>query len=483
MHRLKYYTLSFLVCQGKNCDILEKIPFFTLKIQIRLTFIFQVLEWKYPKNIKEKRKDERKEIILWRPVWTGSTVLCAGRSTVSVYRADGTDRGCADHHLGKRYPADYQGFLGAPQRVHSVTSIYRGAVGVPNAVGPRLEEQSGALGDMVTDGLVGFLYEGLQDFLGENMTMTQEELKAVVDQSTVKDFIADKAAGLVSDYVMGEVTTTISGEEIKQLIEENQTLIEQVVGQPLPAEVIDQIAQVVETNEIVQKLETEGLAGVIDQMGGAIPEEGGNALGGLKPKDPNALGNQIFGEEMGGTIAGITNNLTGGKLEGLGSISDVLTLLRSVTSVGKLILGIGICLVLMAAIILVNIKQLGKGLRRSGYPLLYAGAPFFANLVVLFVPSLFTVMPLNVAGQILRMTAVVNGTVFGLGLALVIAGIVVGIIAKKKAAAQPVLAPVGAPAVEEVFEEAVAELAEEVAENCEATEETETEESDPPENE
>lgn len=375
-------------------------------------------------------------------------------------------------------------FLGAPQRVHSVTSIYRGAVGVPYAAVPRLEEQSGDLGNVVTEGLVGFLYEGLKDFLGEDMTMTQEELEAVVDQSTVKDFIADKAAGLVTDYVTGDITTTITGDEVKQLIEENQALIEQVVGQPLPDNVIDQIVQVVENNEIIQKLETEGLAGVIDQMSGAVPEEGGDAvgdaLGGLKPKDPNALGNQIFGEELGGTVAGITSSLTGGELEGLGSISDVLTLLRSVTSVGKLILGIVVCLVLMAAIILVNIKQLGKGLRRSGYPLLYAGAPFFANLVALLVPSLFAVMPLNVAGLVLRMTAVVNGTVFGLGLALVIAGIVVGTVAKKKAAAEPVPVSMGAPAMEE----AVAEMAEEAAEECEAkAEEAPAEEAEIPENE
>lgn len=372
--------------------------------------------------------------------------------------------------------------LGSPQRVHSVVSVHRGAVGVPYAAGPRLEEENAGASSEITDMLIGFLYDGLKDYMGDQMTMTREELEAVVDQSTVKDFITDKASSLISDYITGEVTTTIEGEEIKELIQENQKLIEQVIGQPLPAEVVDQIVQVVETNEVVQKIEQEGLAGIVENMGDALPEGGG-----LKPKDPNALGNQMgemFGdEEIGNTIGSISSTLTGGELEGLGSISDVLTLLRSVTSVGKLVLGIVICLVLMAAIVLVNIKQLGKGLRRSGYPLLFAGLAFVANLVVLFVPSLFVGMPLNLVGQVLRMTTGVNGAVFGLGLALVIAGIVVGSIAKKKAAAQPVLAPVGAPAAEEVFEEAVAELAEEAAENCEATEETETEESELPENE
>lgn len=403
--------------------------------------------------------------------------------------------------------------LGSPQRVHSVVSIHRGAVGVPYAAGPYLEEDGGATNSAVTEGLVGFLYEGLKDFMGEDMTMTQEELEAVVEQSTMKDFISDKAAGLVTDYIMGEVTTTIDGEEIKQLLEENKELIEQVTGQPLPEEMVEQIVQVVETNEVVQKLETEGLAGFIEELGGALPEGGetpDGALGGLlKPKDPNALGNQmaeIFDNEgLAGTIANISSTLTGGQLEGIGSISDVLTLLRSVTSVGVLLGGIGICLVLIAAIILINIKQLGKGLRRSGHPLMWAGSPFLMNLVVLLVPSLFdpktlAFLPGTVTGflplvrHVLLMTIVVNGVAFCLGLVLVIAGFVLSAIAKKnaaKAASQPVLAPVGAPAEaveaegEEISEEIAGEAgAEEVEEPeaPEASEESETpEESQEPE--
>ena len=393
--------------------------------------------------------------------------------------------------------------LGSSQRVHSVVSVYRGAVGVPYAAGPRMEEESAGASGQITDMLIGFMYDGLKDQMGDQMTMTQEELEALVEQSTVKEFITDKAASLVSDYVTGEVTTTISGEEIKELIEENQQLIEQVVGQPLPSEVVDQIAQVVETNEVVQKIEQEGLAGIIEDMEEVLPEGGdavGGALGGLKPKDPNALGNQmaqIFDNEgIAGTIANISSTLTGGELEGLGSISDVLTLLRSVTSVGKLIAGIAICLVLIAAIILVNIKQLGKGLRRSGHPLMWAGSAFVMNLVVLLVPSLFdpkvlVFLPATVTGilqpvrHVLLLTTAVNGVAFGLGLALVIAGFVVSSVAKKnaaRAADQPVLAPVGVPAeviVEvpvEASEETPEEPAEEAAEICEAAEEAKTEE-------
>lgn len=373
--------------------------------------------------------------------------------------------------------------LGSPQRVHSVVSVYRGAVGVPYTAGPRLEESTG-INSEVTDGLIDLLYEGLKDYMGDRMTMTQAELEAVIDQSTVKDFIADKAAALVSDYIIGEVTATIDGEEIKELLQENQELIEQVIGQPLPAEVLDQIVQVVETNEVVQKLEKEGLAGFIDAMGGDLTDEGAQS-GTAKPRDPNALGKQmgeLFGNvEMADTIASISSSLTGGELEGLGSISDVLTLLRAATSVGKLVWGIVICLVLIAAILLVNIRQLNKGLRRSGIPLLLAGFVFVADLVALFVPSLFTGMQLQLVRQVLVMTAGVNGAAFGLGLAMIIAGFVVGSLAKKnaaKAAAQPVAVAVGAPL--EASEEAVAEISEEspVEAPGEATEEAAEEAAD-----
>lgn len=348
--------------------------------------------------------------------------------------------------------------LGAPQQVHSVAQVTPGAVGA----GLRMEEESD-LGGAVTEGLVGFLYEGLKDFLGENMTMNLEELQDVVDRSTVKDFIADKTAGLVTDYILGEVTTTISGEEIKQLLVENKELIEQVTGQEMPTEMIDNIMTVVEENPVIQKLEEEGLAGFIEEITGeALPE---GSLGELKPKDPNALGNQIFGEDMGGTIAGIAGTITGGELEGISSISDVLTVFRAATSVGKLLLCIGVCLVLMGLIIVVNIKQLPKGLRRSGLPLVFAGFGFLGNLVALFVPTLFTISPLPIVRQILVMTAGANGAVFGLGLALIIAGFVLGSVAKKNAA------KAAAAALEEA---AIAEIAEEAAEEAaEAAEEAE----------
>ena len=370
--------------------------------------------------------------------------------------------------------------LGSPQQVHSALHVSRGALGAPYAAGPRLEEESSDLSSSVTEGLVGFLYEGLQDYLGEDLKMTQEELEAVVEQSTVKDFIADKTAGLVTDLFTGEVTTTISSEEIKELLVENQELIEQVTGQPLPENTIENIMTVVEENPVIQKLEEKGLAGFMEELGGALPEEGtgDNALGGLlKPKDPNALGKEIFGEDMADSVANITSTLTGGKLEGLGSISDVLTLFRSVTSVPKLLLGIGICLVLMAAIILVNIKQLGKGLRRSGYPLLFAGFGLLANLVAMFVPSLFVTNPLPLVRQILVMTTGVNSAAFGLGLALIIAGFVVGSLAKKNAAKAAVV-PVDAEAsvIEEVPAEATEEAPEEEAECCEEEKEVEPQE-------
>jgi len=286
---------------------------------------------------------------------------------------------------------------------------------------------------------------------------------------------------------------------------------------------------VVETNEVVQKLEEEGLAGFIEELGGAIPEgggaspeggmspdggvspDGGGALGGalggiLKPKDPNALGNQmgeIFGnDEIGEAIGDFSSTVTGGEIEGLGTISDVFAVLRAVTSVGMLVGGIAICLVLIAGIILVNIKQLNKGLRRSGLPLMFASLGFAADLVVLFVPSLFEGMEMQLVRQILLMTTGVNGVVFGLGLAMVIAGFVVGSIAKKNAARAvarsvpatvgapveilmdaPVAAPEEAPAevsedvpAEETAEESPEEPAEEVAEVCETAEEAQPQE-------
>ena len=312
---------------------------------------------------------------------------------------------------------------------------------------PRLEETdpseeedaADAAGDVaanLTDQLIGMFYEAMGEMFGEEMTFTQEEFTQMVNDSTVKDYIADKTAGLITDYLNDEITTTFEAEEVVQLIQENAALIESITGEPIPDDIAQNIGQVFDENEIIVKVEAEGLAGFMELMGSGENPEGGDAISGSNPV-----------------------------LEMLEMVKEGYALVSSIASTQNLTIGIVICLVLMAGIILINCRQLGKGLRRAGYPLVIAGSAVVLNILAITQPDLFKLaagdgeavsatgdMVLKLVRHILVETATPNIVVFSTGAALVIGGIVLSIVLRPK---QKVVEAVEAPleAVEAPAEE------------------------------
>ena len=275
---------------------------------------------------------------------------------------------------------------------------------------PRREEPSGVASSL-TDQLIGMFYEEVSGQFEEAFPVSQEEFTQMINDSTVKDYIADKTASLITDYFNDEITTTFEPEEIVQLIQENSELIEVITGEPIPDDIAQQVAKVFDENEIIVKVEAEGLAGFMEMTGTSIPGLPGS----------------------GDSSEGIENE------ENSFSIRDAINLMRSFASVQNLIIGITVCLVLIAAIILINCRQVGKGLRRAGYPLMWAGCLVILNLLAKFQPDLWVVdydatlnLAMKLARYILLQTAVVNIVVFGTGLALFIAGIVLPIVLRFK---------------------------------------------------
>lgn len=251
----------------------------------------------------------------------------------------------------------------------------------------------------LTKQLIDMFYDQVSEHLGEEFPVSKEEFTQMVQDSTVKDYISEKTAGLITDYINDTVTTTFGPEEIVQLIEENAELIESITGEPIPEDIAEQVGQVFDNNEIIQKVEAEGLAGFMESEEFEIP--------GLE---------QIVGDE----------NTVG--------IRDVLNTVRNFASQQNLIYGIIICVVLMAAILLVNAAQLPKGLRRAGYPLIWAGLPVVVNLLALFAPDMWTAIPgMDLARKLFQQTAIVNIIVFGTGFGLVLLGIILGIVLRVRA--------------------------------------------------
>lgn len=246
----------------------------------------------------------------------------------------------------------------------------------------------------ISDTLLDFVYEAMQAEMGLDLPVTREELNNLIEQSTVKDYLAEKAAGLVSDFIRGEATTAIEPEEIRQLIEENQELIEEVIGSPLPQEYKDQIVTWVEENETVQQLNKEGIVSLIP-----TPEE-----------DPNPS-------------QGLANSLY--------QVNEVMVIVRSVISISTLLCFIGVCLVLMGLIILCNWGNWGTGLRLCGYPVVVAGLPLFLCLAARFGSAPADDPITKVIWTATASLSCVFAIVFILGVALIAGGFIVPHLQKK----------------------------------------------------
>ena len=373
--------------------------------------------------------------------------------------------------------------ISAPAHIRPKAPIHAGEGGLrvaPNTnrsyAMPRREEPSGVASDL-TGQLIGMFYEEMVDQFDEEFPVSQEEFTQMINDSTVKDYIADKTASLITDYFNDEITTTFEPEEIVQLIKENSALIESITGEPIPDDIAQQVATVFDENEIIVKVEAEGLAGFMEMTGTSIPGLPGG----------NASSDAVEGEEG--------NSL---------NIRDIIAALRSFSSTQNLIIGIAICLVLIAAIVLINCRQIGKGLRRAGYPLMWAGCLVVLNLLAKFQPDMWVVtagegdsvnqtfnLVLKLSRYILLQTAVVNIVIFGTGLALCIAGIVLPIVlrAKRKTPvsipASPETEELAAALVDETPVEFPCESADEapVEEVCDEAPAEETVEEDSPEEE
>lgn len=294
----------------------------------------------------------------------------------------------------------------------------------------RLDDAMPDFGDMSMEdmenpsAITEMVYGMLQEQFGEDVPLSYEAVEEFIEESTLTEFMSEKVAGIVSDIVTGESTTTITGEEIAQLIEENSQLIKDTFDVEITQEMVQDISSWVEENDIMSSV-TEIVS---KELG---PIKGGNTY------------------EDDDIISG-----TAGALEGAmsGDLSAILALVRIFTSNQMLFSCIGVCAVLIVLLLVINIKQLHTGLKWIGVPLMLAG--LFASIPVIItyaIPSMF-VGPLAIVTTVLQITAPVTLGVCVGGIVLLIVGIVLGSRFKKKLRAAAVAAAQAEPVIEVVPE-------------------------------
>lgn len=233
--------------------------------------------------------------------------------------------------------------------------------------------------------LTAYVQQMIEAYTDVQQPVTETQAQEFLAQSTIKDFISEKTNSYVSDIVTGEENTTITADEIMELVEENQALLEQTF-------------QTTMTEESKQALR-EHMEQAVDEadFGGAIREEI-NAT----------LSQPILGTD-GWTL------------------SDMMFLLSYLTQNRILFACIGLCLVLMLLLLALNFYNLPMGLTWAAVPPLFVGA-----VLSLFTSDALVQTNANEAiGRTLQLISPVHHGILALGALLLAASLLWRILARK----------------------------------------------------
>ena len=342
--------------------------------------------------------------------------------------------------------------------------------------------------------LVEFIYNTVKEEMGEDLPLTLEEVQDFVEESTLDDFITEKGSSLISDFITGENTTTITVEEIQEQLKQNAPLIEETFQIPVDETVIEEITGAVEESGILEELEEGGLEAIINMANppaedaplggnGNASQEGSNVSGDKNnTQTPTSKPSQPVEENL--TLIGAIQGIISGELDlSTLSIPQLLNLFRSAISQETLLACIGLCVLLMGLVFLTQWKRYYSAMIKIGITLLVTGVICMVPAVIVWVaPELVVSLlgdmafAMKLINMIVQMTYIVPAGVAAGGLVLIVAGGILRGVAKKRAKALDAgVVTVQVAAEPEVAEELSMELleAEPVAEEAEDDEETE----------
>ena len=257
---------------------------------------------------------------------------------------------------------------------------------------------------VVSDPITDMVYGMLQDQFGQELPLEKQDVQDFINNSTVKDFLADKVSGAFDDFFNGTSNTTITKDEIVGLVRDNAPLIKDSFGVEITDAQLEQLESALDEVPILEELEKEGLMGFIED----------NYLDADKDTD-------------GSGIAG-----NGGLADSLASVKQMMDSVRMVTSNTAIACIAGVLVLLMLLILLVN-WTLPKTLSDIGITLLFAGlvlssVNFVAASGVLDMLLADQAAIVGLINGILASIAVVHYSILGTGIALIVLAIVTKII-------------------------------------------------------
>lgn len=278
-------------------------------------------------------------------------------------------------------PAAQVGAAGVTLR--DVTDADLGGVEVPSDV----------LTSGDTEALVQWLKEVIEESAGEDVQIDEQQLQTFVEESTLTEYLADKASGYAEDFINGTQNTLITTEELMDLVEENQELFTETFQVELTPEIKKELKKNLEQN-----IEESNLNEVIHQQ----------------------------------VIASVQESLSESLPIPWEEIQAMLQLLTSdFVQYGC----IGLCVVLMLLILLLNFYNIPGGMAWSAVSCILAGAILALPVFALQTSPQVLVEVLNAPGAVAQVVlsltsalALVHYGVLIFGAALLVLSIVLAIV-------------------------------------------------------
>lgn len=192
-----------------------------------------------------------------------------------------------------------------------------------------------------TEALVEWMMQVIQESTGAESNITKEQLQEFVENSTISEYVAEKAAGYAEDFINGTQNTLITSEELVQLMEDNKELISKTfqveITDDMKAELQTVLQQTIEENRINEVIHEEVIASVQEALSESLPVEW----------------------------------------------EQIQAILQMLTSDTVMLGAVGVCLVLMLLLCVLNFYNIPGGLTWSSLSCLFSGALLSAPILLL----------------------------------------------------------------------------------------------------
>ena len=121
---------------------------------------------------------------------------------------------------------------------------------VTKVVDSVLQDTSSEAAESTRENLVDLVVAEMKARGGEKMTVTKEQVLEFLDNSDAEDFMSEKIAGFVTDFVNGTEETTLRKSEVIEVLEENEQAAEKAFGVELNGTLKQDVTNFMERNDV-----------------------------------------------------------------------------------------------------------------------------------------------------------------------------------------------------------------------------------------